>query len=186
MKGNMGIMLGAAQCTFRREVAAYQPYEMWTRVLCWDRKWLFIVTHIMPPGAAKPTEWLDPRSKRLRTRGANDSAGGWERKIIATAVQKYVFKVGRFTVHPALLLEDCGLLPTDRPGGWTSGDAQLGDETADLGEVNLAVDGEWTWQRVEAQRRKGMEMADKLQLLDDAIELFDGGNQGALARVWPG
>jgi hypothetical protein len=31
-----------------------------------------------------------------------------------------------------------------------------------------------------------MEMADKLQLLDDAIELFDGGNQGALARVWPG
>ncbi|KFH43879.1 hypothetical protein ACRE_053410 [Hapsidospora chrysogenum ATCC 11550] len=185
MKGPLAILLGAVQCSFKREVAPFRAYELWSRLLCWDRKWLYIVTHFVPKGTAKPTEWLDPSYRGVRVRSGQDASGGWERKIIATAISKYVFKVGRFTVHPALMLDDAGMLP-ERPGGWMSGEDQVGDESADVGDVNLAVEGEWDWRRIEAQRRKGMELADKFQGLEDAHGLFDGGNQGALRRTWPG
>ncbi|KAG5916359.1 hypothetical protein E4U42_007689 [Claviceps africana] len=183
-RGAMGIMLGSVACSFKREIRAYRAYELWTRVLAWDRKWLYMVTHFMPRGTAKPTEWLDPRFGRVRTRSGHDASGGWERTMHATAVSKYVFKLGRLTVHPAVVLANSGLLP-ERPGGWTSGADQLGDETVDLGDVDLAVDGEWDWRRVEAQRRKGMQMAEHFQALDETSDLFDGGTFGALAKMGP-
>ncbi|PNY29931.1 Uncharacterized protein TCAP_00154, partial [Tolypocladium capitatum] len=184
IKGAMGIMLGAVSCSFKREIGAYKSYELWTRVLSWDRKWIYMVTHFMPKGNAKPTEWLDPRFGRTKKRGPSDAMGGWERKIHATAVSKYVVKLGSFTVHPAIVLSESELLP-ERTGGWTSGEGQLGDETADVSAVDLTKDGEWDWQRIEAQRRKGMELASQFRGLDDGHTLFDGGSSGALGKFGP-
>ncbi|KAM5352575.1 hypothetical protein ACJ41O_005297 [Fusarium nematophilum] len=188
IKGPVGIMLGAVECSFKREIPAYKNYELWSRVLSWDRKWLYIVTHFVPKGAARPTTWLDPRFSRAQTRGGQDAAGGWDRKIYATAISKYVFKLGRFTVHPAIVLGgESGLLP-ERPGGWTGGEDQLGDLSEDLSDVDLSVEadwGEWDWRRVEALRRKGMELAGHFQELDKLQDVFDGGNNGALGRFTP-
>ncbi|KAI5467189.1 hypothetical protein BGZ63DRAFT_418910 [Mariannaea sp. PMI_226] len=182
IKGAIGVMLGAVECSFKKEIPAYRGFEMWSRVLSWDRKWLYIVTHYVPKGTAKPTEWLDPRCGKMRKRGPQDPAGGWEKKIYATAISKYVFKIGRFTVHPAHVLGGAsGLLP-ERPGGWMSGEAQLGDLSVDLSDVDLSVEGEWDWRRVEAQRRKGMELASKFHSLEELHDVFDGGNHGAIAR----
>lgn len=154
---------------------------MWSRILCWDRKWAYIVTHFIPKGAAKPTEWLDPGFAGYRIRRGSDASGGFENKIHATAISKYVFKLGRLTVHPAVVLEASGLLP-ERPGGWISGDEQLGDESADVSGVDLATEGgEWTWQRVEATRRQGMAMAKHVQELDSLHGTFDGGSHGAIS-----
>ncbi|GAO17921.1 hypothetical protein UVI_02027000 [Ustilaginoidea virens] len=183
-RGPLGIMLGSVACSFRREIRAYRGYELWTRVLAWDRKWLYVVTHFLPRGTAKPTEWLDPRFAAVRTRSGSDASGGWEAKMHAAAVSKYVFKLGRFTVHPAIVLADAGLLP-DRPGGWRGGDHHVGDEGADLGDVDLAADGDWDWRRVEAHRRRGMEMAAHLEALDGTTGWFDGGTYGALAKMGP-
>ncbi|OAQ90388.1 capsule polysaccharide biosynthesis protein [Purpureocillium lilacinum] len=184
-KGSLGILLGAVGCSFKREIAAYKGYELWSRVLSWDRKWMYIITHFVPKGAARPTEWLDPRFGKVRARGPGDAMGGWETKIHATAVSKYVFKLGRITVHPAVVLEESGLLPPRPDGGWTSGDAQLGDESADVADVDLSKDGEWDWRRVEAQRRKGMELASQFQGLDESHALFTGGSGGALGTFGP-
>ncbi|KAK7431760.1 hypothetical protein QQZ08_001700 [Neonectria magnoliae] len=185
VKGTIGIMLGAVECSFKREIPAYKGFEMWSRILSWDRKWLYIVTHYMPKNAARPTEWLDPRCAKTRTRGAQDAAGGWEKKIYATAISKYVFKLGRFTVNPAYVLGgESGLLP-ERPGGWMSGEEQVGDLSADVSDVDLSVDGEWDWRRIEAQRRKGMELASKFHDLEDLQDFFDGGNHGALGKFGP-
>lgn len=180
-RGSLSVILGAVTCSFHREIPAYKPYEMWSRVLCWDRKWFFIVTHFVQRGAAVPTGWLDPALAKMKTRGERDADGGWEKKIYATAISKYVFKVGRLTVHPAVVLTESGLLP-ERPDGWMCGEKQVGDEAADVSDVDLAVEGEWDWRRIEAQRRKGMELAGQFQSLDEAPDLFDGGNTGALAR----
>ncbi|PHH62974.1 hypothetical protein CDD81_6399 [Ophiocordyceps australis] len=179
--GSIGIILGAVGCSFKREISAYKGYELWSRILSWDRKWMYIVTHFIPKGAARPAEWLDPRFDRYKTRGSRDPTGGWENKIHATAVSKYVFKLGRLTIHPAVILAESGLLP-DRPDGWTSGVNNVGDESIDLSHLDLSVDGEWNWRRVEAQRREGMKLASQLQALDDAHHLFDGGSHGALAK----
>ncbi|KGQ05071.1 Uncharacterized protein BBAD15_g9681 [Beauveria bassiana D1-5] len=174
--GTLGIMLGSVSCSFKREIGAYRSYEMWSRILCWDRKWAYIVTHFVPTG----TEWLDPGFAGYRVRRGTDASGGWETKIHATAISKYVFKLGRLTVHPAVVFEASGLLPT-RPGGWVSGENQLGDESVDLSHVDLEADGEWTWQRVEASRRQGMETAHHVQELESLHDTFDGGTNGAIA-----
>lgn len=185
VKGSFAIALGSVMCSFKREISSFQSYELWSRVATWDRKWLYIITYFMPKGAARPTEWLDPRFRRVRTRDHKDATSGWEKKIHATAMSKYVFKVGRLTVHPATVLSDSGLLP-QRPGGWVSGPNQVGDETVDVSDINLAADGEWDWRRIEAQRREGMKLAAQFNALDGLHDSFDGGNYGAIARFGPG
>lgn len=188
--GGMGIGLGAVFCSFRKEIAPFQGYEMWTRVLCWDRKWLYLMTHFVVKDKVRPAKW-DSAGNFGKTRTAASSSslkeGGetWEKYVIATAVSKYVFKVGRFTVHPTILMEQSGLLP-ERPGGWRYGPDEVGDESEDLGEVDLEAEDGWTWQRVEHQRREGMKFASQFAGLDGLNGLFDGGEKGALGRFYPG
>ncbi|RSL79274.1 hypothetical protein CEP51_007476 [Fusarium floridanum] len=181
MKGALGILLGSVQCSFHKEVGLYKRCELWSRVLCWDRKWLYILTHFLPAGTAKPTSWLNAGFGGSKVRTDSDPVDGWERKVQATAISKYVFKLGRFTVHPGRILDNSGLLP-ERPGGWTEGgEEQLGDVSIDLRNVDLTVDREWDWRRVETQRRKGMTIAARFHALDEAKGLFDGGEDGVLA-----
>ncbi|KAH7325864.1 hypothetical protein B0I35DRAFT_448885 [Stachybotrys elegans] len=178
-KGALGVVLGSVECSFKREIPPFGRYETWSRILAWDRKWLYVMTHFVPRGAAKPAEWLDPKFKNVRTRGERDAAGDWEKKVYASAVSKYVFKLDRYTIHPAIVLEASGLLP-ERPGGWIGGENQTGDESVDLSDVDLSVEGEWDWRRVEAQRRRGMEMGGAFNSLDKMHGLFDGGDNGAI------
>lgn len=179
--GTFGIVLGAVHCSFKTEISAYKGYEMWTRILSWDRKWLYLVTHFVPVGTAKPTEWLDPRAGLRGTRKPTDkvlTSDDWEKKVYASAVSKYVFKLGRLTVHPAVLLDASGLLP-ERPGGWMTGEDGVGGGN----EVIELSEDEWTWTRVESMRRKGMAFAAPFLALDGLQQTFDGGNDGAIASV---
>lgn len=185
MKGTCSIVLGAVQCSFKREIAMFQKYELWTSILSWDRKWIYTVTYFVKAGTVRPKTWLHPASKSLKTRGTKDQPADWEKKVLATSCSKYVFKLGRFTVHPAIMLEASGLLP-ERPGGWTGGETQMGDDSADLSNVDLSQDGEWDWRRIEASRRKGYEFASQLDGLDEVKHMFDGGEHGAIASWGPG
>lgn len=196
VRGGLGIGLGAVFCSFRREVAPLQAYELWTRVLAWDRKWLYLVTHFVAAGKVRPTAWDGEGSARwfgpLRRGGRGETAPlgeaegeGFEKHVIATAVSKYVFKVGRFTVHPTIVMEKSGVLP-ERPGGWRSGPNEVGDEEAEVVDFEVREDGEWDWKRVEHQRREGMKYAEKFAGLDGLNTQFDGGEEGALGRFYPG
>ncbi|KAI9845637.1 MAG: hypothetical protein M1837_004611 [Sclerophora amabilis] len=139
-KGKFGIVLGGVSCTFRREIKPYQSYEIWSRVLSWDRKWLYIVSHFVRKGAIQPSSYtLQPwRREQPRSwfqgwskpRKGSDDAGGKigasepsgsttplpKDLIFATATAKYVIKEGRLTVPPERFWEACGLLPA-RPSG---------------------------------------------------------------------
>ena len=188
VKGSFGIGLGAVFCSFRREIAPLQGYEMWSRILAWDRKWLYIITHFVVKGKVKPTSWdgkkVGPtRPKIVRSEdGKEVKDEDWSKYIFATAISKYVFKLGRFTVHPALVIEAGGFLP-ERPGeGWRGGPEGVGTPD-DLGEID--ENGEWDWRRVEYERRKGMEFAQHFAALDGINALFDGGEDGVVGS-FPG
>lgn len=183
VKGTFGLGLGAVFCSFRKEIAPLQGYEMWTRILSWDRKWLYIVTHFVVKGKVRPTSWDGKRMGPTRPKLVKNKDGepvkeeDWSKYVIATAVSKYVFKLGRFTVHPALVIGAAGFLP-ERPGeGWTGGETGVGTPE-ELGEMD--EEGEWDWRRVELERRKGMEMAEHFAALDGTNALFDGGEDGAV------
>jgi len=52
-----GLALGAVSCSFRRELKPYESYELWSRVLTWDEKWIYIVTHFVRKGAVLPRKY---------------------------------------------------------------------------------------------------------------------------------
>jgi hypothetical protein len=49
-KGKYFVALGAVSCFFQRQIEPFQAFEIWTRVLSWDRKWLYLVSHIVEKG----------------------------------------------------------------------------------------------------------------------------------------
>ncbi|KAB5554454.1 hypothetical protein GE09DRAFT_1121055 [Coniochaeta sp. 2T2.1] len=184
VRGGFGIGLGAVFCSFKKEVNIGQSYETWSRILSWDRKWLYIITHFVVKGKVKPTGW-DGRSrgpvrpKNVKVEGKEEvKEEEFGKYVIATALSKYVFKLGRFTVHPTYMIGESGFLP-ERPGGWRGGEDGAGGDD-DLGDVEES--GEWDWRRVESERRKGMEVARHFAALDGSNALFTGGEDGALGH----
>lgn len=185
VKGSFGMGLGAVFCSFRKEISPLQGYEMWSRILSWDRKWLYIITHYVVKGKVRPTKYHGKKMGPTRPRMVDTETGkpvsqeDWSKFVIATAISKYVFKVGRFTVHPAIVIEASGLLP-ERPGeGWRGGETGTGTPD-ELGEID--EEGEWDWRRVELERRKGMEYAEHFAALDGTNSLFNGGQDGAIGN----
>lgn len=113
--------LGAVSCCFRKEIKPYEEYEMWTRVLTWDHKWLYVVTHFVRKDAAEPNGIsLYPSQRTPTPPGSRKSSvvresltedGKKKPVIYASALSKCVFKMGRITIAPKVLLEASGLLP---------------------------------------------------------------------------
>jgi hypothetical protein len=147
-KGRWLIMLGGVACSFKREIGIYEGYEMWSRLLCWDRKWFYVVTHFVKKGTVKPDGWIvdDPnessflpkflqKSKEVpkcaKIAEVLDENGNIplmpkvpSSAIFASAISKYVMKLGRFTIHPEVALDLSGLLPP-KPGGWNIMDGKI-------------------------------------------------------------
>ncbi|KAL2841561.1 hypothetical protein BJY01DRAFT_236326 [Aspergillus pseudoustus] len=183
------IALGSVFCSFKREIKPYALYEVESRVLAWDQKWMYILSFFLAPPAKK----------------------GGKRVLYATAVSKYVVKKGRLTIAPERVLRKSGFLPerpedeastsavtdveskdtsgTGTPAGITAAasgvDGSLVREVLKLQDrdipegskleadkrVNEASwDGkEWDWQRVEAERVRGMKVLEGFFDLDSKL-----------------
>jgi hypothetical protein len=111
--------LGAVSCSFRKEIKPYEQYEMWTRVLTWDHKWLYVVTHFVRKDAAEPTgmslypsQHTASGSRRSSLVDEQLTKDGKKKPVVyASALSKCVFKKGRVTIAPEVMLEASGLLP---------------------------------------------------------------------------
>lgn len=87
-KGRLSIILGSVHTSFHREIKPYELYEVRSRVLGWDKKWLVIASFFIRPAAK-----------------------GKDEVLLASALSKYVVKKGRFTVSPTRCLAAAGWLP---------------------------------------------------------------------------
>ncbi|KAJ4298050.1 hypothetical protein N0V90_005949 [Kalmusia sp. IMI 367209] len=110
------MIVGAVSCSFRRELKPYQAYEAWTKVVSWDDKWLYMVTHFVEKKkAASPRSVLEfdgsHSSVSAMKLEVNANSERWRNTVIASAVTQFVIKKGRMTVPPAIALRECGLLP---------------------------------------------------------------------------
>ncbi|TVY18902.1 Uncharacterized protein LARI1_G003708 [Lachnellula arida] len=112
-----------------------------------------------------------------------------EKAIFASAISKYVVKLGRLTVHPEVFLQASDMLPP-KPGGWTSM-ANSGESTPETLDVETTgaeagaeaeVTDEWDWRRVEAENKKGLAIAEHLGALDALHHEFTGSQAPALGR----
>ncbi|KAL3456899.1 hypothetical protein BJX64DRAFT_281019 [Aspergillus heterothallicus] len=184
------IALGSVFCSFKREIKPYALYEVESRVLAWDQKWMYILSFFLAPAAKK----------------------GGKRVLYATAVSKYVVKKGRLTIAPERVLRKSGFLPERPEGGASGSETVTGVESEDASgtgtpagitaaasgvdgslvqEVLKLQDGkiiegskleaektanqaswdgkEWDWERVEAERMRGMKVLEGFFDLDSKL-----------------
>lgn len=183
-------------CSFKREIGIFESYEMWTRMLCWDRKWMYVVTHFVKKGTVRPKgyvlgdgSWLGSKGY-VKAEGEGEESADQEideKAIFASAISKYVVKLGRLTIHPEVLLQAANMLPP-RPGGWTNMDGstaaeEMGESTPELVQNEEAQTGdEWNWERVEEENRRGLSLAEQFGALDGLHREFSGSREPALGR----
>jgi hypothetical protein len=173
-RGKHYIALGGISCLFKKEILPYQKYEIWTRLLCWDRKWFYLVTHLVKPGVAKPDSWsLQPWRKATSPSGIDKEA--LLKAVHATAIAKYVIKRGRITVSPEQALVDAEMVPL-KPGGWVY-QGENGDVLPEKVEAK-----DWNWDVIEKERLRGLVVAQKFAEMDGMHEFFDGGKDGVLGE----
>ncbi|QSZ33174.1 hypothetical protein DSL72_002760 [Monilinia vaccinii-corymbosi] len=149
-----GIALGAVNCNFKKELKPYESYELWTRVLTWDEKWIYLVTHFVRKDALKPKSYSlypqqNPEARDEKPKNMDPGSS-----VVASALSKCVFKQGRKTISPEAMLRASGLLPEYLVQD--SLDIQLDAETKAGGAE------EWTLARVEEERLRGKKIADTL------------------------
>jgi hypothetical protein len=212
-KGRYIIALGGVCCFFQRQIEPLQQFEIYTRLLAWDRKWIYCVSHIVKKGAIKPDSYaLQPWKKR---NGQSEDVKNNEdlgKHIFATSVARYVFKKGRLTINPEIVLERSGLLPR-RPtgvslpprtesvaptpaiaetpgvnGSSTSPEAVAAEVSSRLGNVidtpEMADNG-WTWDDMERERLEGLKIASHFEALSAAHgELKAGEVLGQYGDYW--
>ncbi|KAF2420012.1 hypothetical protein EJ08DRAFT_598624 [Tothia fuscella] len=193
--GNLLIALGAVSCHFHREIAPYRRYEIWTRLLTWDRKWLYIVSHFVEAGAFVPEGYALQPWKKVRGKWEDLSESdrkALERKVFASSIAKYVVKKGRLTVPPEMALERAMMLPPRPTGTKVDGESA---ENADgdgespskmvLEESLFAEDVKgdyWTWERVQEERKNGLKLAEAYDSLEGLKGVFAGGEGVAMGQ----
>lgn len=221
---NLTMALGGVSCTFRKEIRPYEAYDMWTRVLSWDRKWLYLVTHFVPKRSnINPRDYTLYPEQKGRGHGslyrhssgnsakveagkvqnsASTASARLEPRIAASAMSKIVFKLGRKTIPPQDILEKSGLLPlhpnmqTNTGPDCSSAEKPAGPDSKPEIQSNCRKDQtqELTWDAIELERVRGMNMATLLEQqagledeFDDDLAVcrhYDGyGVEGVLATL---
>lgn len=187
--GTLGFLLGSVHTSFRKEIRPYEAYEVWTRIVSWDRKWIVLGS------------WF------VRRRKVKGKRTGDELEVAACALSKYVVKIGRRTVEVERCFREAGWLPERTReeeqkgqeesavlipdnGDQSSSGEEKGGTFTPTGESNKIeitcetksadVTGQsssskqWTWHDVEAERVRGMAIAENWLKLDtDLLEEFE-------------
>ena len=125
-KGNFAVILGSVHASFLKEIKPYEVYEVRSRVLGWDAKWILIGSVFVRTKTAKDKR-ADHREvqKRVERSGVSVEEArtqiGFDTKevLYAACLSKYVVKKGRFTVPPERSWRSAGWLP-ERPTGMSS------------------------------------------------------------------
>lgn len=234
-KGNFSVMLGSVHTSFLKEIKPYELYQVRSRVLGWDDKWILIGSVFVRPKTEKDKqrEWKASarRAKQLGTSEAElrkDASDDESEVLLASCLSKYVIKKGRFTVPPYRSFKAAGWLP-EKPDGQRSppvatldsSSAPTPDNETVRGQVKLTEDAlrrraqetaakaaeklktsetddklhankhneacrlaasRWSWDDVEAERKRGMKLAEHWFGLDRSLkELWQADCQRNLA-----
>lgn len=173
-KKKKSIALGGVSCVFKRQIAPLEKYDVWSRVLCWDAKWLYVVSHFVQQGAHRPHVTVVGDAKRNDT----ECPAEFERALFASAISKYVFKAGRVTVVPEAALIEAGLIPAPPAEvGESQGPA---GEAGEKGDMQEGIEQRWGWEDTRAECQRGMRVAQNFANLDDLHGTFMGAERAAL------
>jgi hypothetical protein len=172
LKGPLIIPLGSVHTSFHKEIKPYEKYEVRSRLLGWDQKWMVIISYFV-----RPKKYRKPEV------------------VLASALSKYVVKKGRMTIPPERIFRTAGWLP-ERPAdesvvlvnhtsststpqeGLTEpiptalirGAEDMLEKIASIPErPNDDSAGSWDWQSIEDERLRGLRIAEQWLALDKQL-----------------
>ena len=194
-------VLGGVECSFRRSIKPGQRYDIVTRIIGWDQKWCFVVSHFVKEGVFRPRAFSD-QGKGVKVKkevrdgngdlekgnsGESESDGDGKDAVLAVVMGKMVFKNGRKTIPPAEVLGECGLVPAIEEGasfGWRTVGKPVDDAGAGDGSeprVN-AIDQQMVIAKaIEERRLWGLEVAQSINSLDEGVP-FDFNEDVAFSK----
>ncbi|KAI5951782.1 hypothetical protein KGF54_004857 [Candida jiufengensis] len=82
------VPVATVQCQFKKELKPFEKFKITSRILAWDKKWLFVLSIFTT---------YNKQTKKFNT-------------INAIALTKYVFKIGRLTISPIDILKHCNFI----------------------------------------------------------------------------
>ncbi|OLN88005.1 hypothetical protein CCHL11_00066 [Colletotrichum chlorophyti] len=169
-KNGVMILLAGASCTFKKEIKPGATFDMYSRILTWDRKWLYVVTHFVEKRKGVDSYTYEPWKNTEDGKAASKPP-----VLFATAISKCVVKAGRLTVPPAKFFKAAGVLQPDTEPA----DPGAKEESEDEGKAHDTAASEstdaegWTWSKVEDERIRALQWADGFAGgLDAAHEQF--------------
>ncbi|KAL7900319.1 hypothetical protein HDV64DRAFT_246178 [Trichoderma sp. TUCIM 5745] len=132
VKGRPALILGATHTSFKRELRPYASYNVESRILGWDSRWIYVGS------------WFLSKSKS-------------KKKVYATSLSKYIIKKGRITVRPEQFFVECGWIPAqeadnekvvDSESGWSRSEVEAHKEKGmrivkTWGEANVLMEQEY-------------------------------------------
>jgi hypothetical protein len=177
-RGPLNVILGSVHTSFHREIKPYEGYEVRSRILGWDKKWIVIGSWFVRPGRKGKGETL-----------------------LASALSKYVVKKGKFTVPPERCFTTAGWLPARPESAGVSSEEPSIAPTPQEGLVSMiptslapatnglverlefaageestsgpaapgTMDGGWDWYRIEKERIRGLQLAESWLGLDKQL-----------------
>ncbi|KAH8704039.1 hypothetical protein BGW36DRAFT_288804 [Talaromyces proteolyticus] len=183
------IALGGAYCSFKRELKPLEKYDIKSYMAAWDEKWMYIMTYFIKPEkkrGAGPTIAAIGVSKYCIKKGR-----------LTVPIERVLRASGYLpprpegaTPVPAVRVSgNASTTGTPKDEGLTSAvdGVKLVDEMSKLGNQDWEMvqkqktenagswnGEEWTWERIEAQRKKGLELIQGYIGLDN--RLYDDWN----------
>ncbi|KAI0184478.1 hypothetical protein EV127DRAFT_237739 [Xylaria flabelliformis] len=155
-EGTFNHALGGVSMSFRRPIGPFQKYDIWTRVLSWDAKWLYLVSHFVPAGTAMPAIFSHQPGSSGRAPAVNHHHS--PPIVYATSVAKIVMKQGRKTIPFETFLRTCKIFGDDK-------------EAEDVLRA-----------KAEKSRQEGVRIAECVAGLDGAFDWFKDNEKVAFAR----
>ena len=157
------IILADVSCSFKKEMKPCAAFEMYSRVLAWDKKWLYVVTHFVQTDSKARLYTFQPWV------ASGKGERGSDRPVVyATGISKCVIKCGRLTVPPEKFLRAARLLAPDI-GLESEAKAEEAESTSDaIAESEMPIQtGRWSWKSVEKERMRALEWAEDLAVAHD-------------------
>lgn len=180
--GRFNYALGGISSVFKRPLALFQRYEIWTRVCYWDEKWVYMISHFVKEGCVKPRSYSDSTAHPAANSQWSEDGdiNQCDDSIIhAVMVSKVVFKEGRKTIPPAVFFQTGDLLP--QPESKIAG-VEYNERRGEVDKERENNDGSQLWQAINREKSRGRTIMESIQGLDDGVGLFDKNVQVAFWR----
>lgn len=147
--------IGGTSCSFHRRIPPFTKYQISSRVLCWNHKWLYVVTSVSKPGSCISMPRLQAPINIYDQLEAESELD----HVYASAITQYVFKKGHNTCTPGSIMDECNLLPQQTVPEQSRG---LKIDNIDWKQQSSLY---WSLEQVQAENQRHLDLTQTLDHL---------------------